>query len=395
MAEIRNFPRAGFPATRQNAALKAAPGEPSAASAQIYCVYNLSRERFVASSVGAVDAYSDSPEARLLTLEPHAGTGLWFCPCLEISPSSIRFPLDLIYLDGDCAVLATVASFPLATPADVGKVAGSVLALQANTVAEGEIQVGDRLVLAAPEEMMQRLQSMKDAMTEAPVTLSPFLEQFAISPAGGQSGEPFEEPQPSAVDAVRAVDPEPAAPVETAPMKAEVAAAEIPAPEIPVPEIPVPEVTSPSARSESVSRMKTEPRNWFTRLLLGDPVDPRKAAREPLPGLIAYFFTGGTPAANAVRDISATGMFVITSARWYPGTVVRITLTDRRNPIVERSITVNARAARWGRDGVGLEFLLEEKDHGNTPARKDERTGVDLAQMQEFLRMYKEASPQE
>jgi hypothetical protein len=44
---------------------------------------------------------------------------------------------------------------------------------------------------------------------------------------------------------------------------------------------------------------------------------------------------------------------------------------------------------------VGLEFLLEEKDHGNTPARKDERTGVDLAQMQEFLRMYKEASPQE
>ncbi len=385
MVEIRNFPRAGFPATRQNAALKAAPGEPSAASAQIYCVYNLSRERFVASSVGAVDAYSDSPEARLRTLEPHAGTGLWICPCLEISPSSIRFPLDLIYLDSDCVVLATVASFPLASPADLGKDAGSVLALQANTVAEGEIQVGDRLVLAAPEEMMQRLQSIKDAKTEAPVTLSPFLEQFAISPAGEQSGVPIEEPQPSAVDAVRAVDPELAAPVETAPVKAEVAAAEVSAPEVP----------SPSARSESVSRMKNEPRNWFTRLLLGDPVDPRKAAREPLPGLIAYFFTGGTPAANAVRDISATGMFVITSERWYPGTVVRITLTDRRNPIVERSITVNARAARFGRDGVGLEFLLEEKDHGNTPARKDERTGVDLAQMEEFLRMYKEASPQE
>ncbi len=351
MAEIRQFPRSGFPATRENVARKVAPAEPSAASAQTYCVYNQSRERFVAMIVEAVDAYSDKPETRLRTLEPQAGTGLWFCPCLEISPSDIRFPLDLIYLDNECAVLATVQSFPLASPAILGKTAGSVLALQANTVAEGEIRVGDRLILSVPEEMMGHLQSMKDAKTKAQVTLSPFLEQFAISPAGEQSGKPFEEPQPSAVDAVRAVDSEPAAPVETAPVRAEVAAAEISAPEKP----------SPSPRSESVSRMKTESRNWFTRLVMGDPVDPRNAAREALPGLIAYFFTGGTPAAHAVRDISTTGMFIITSERWYPGTVVRITLTDRRNPIVERSITVNAKAARWGSDGVGLEFLLEGK----------------------------------
>jgi hypothetical protein len=347
----------------------------------MYCVYNLSRERFVATSVLAVDAYSDSPETRLRALEPQAGTGLWFCPSLEISPTSIRFPLDLIYLDSDCAVLATVASFPLASPAVLGKVAWSVLALQANTVAEGEIQVGDRLVLSAPEQMMQRLQSMKDAKTQAPGTPVPFLEQFAISPAAEQDGPAREEPVRSAVgfDA--------AAPVETAPVKAEVAAAKISAPVEP----------SPSPRSESVSRMKTEPRNWFTRLVMGDPVDPRNAARESLPGLIAYFFTGGTPAAHPVRDISPTGMFIITGERWYPGTVVRITLTDRRNPVVERSITVNAKTARWGSDGVGLEFLLEGKKARKSkgPKQADERTGVDQAQMEEFLRMYKEASPQE
>ena len=373
MAEIRHFPRSGFPATRQNVAFKVAPAEPSAASAQIHCVYNQSRERFVATSVEAVDTFSDSPEARLRTLEPTAGTGLWFCPCLEISPSSIRFPLDLVYLDNDCAVLATVQSFPLASPAILGKTAGSVLALQANTVAEGEIQVGDRLILSAPEEMMGHLQSMKDAKTQAQGTLSLFLEQFAIAPAAVQDGPAPEEPERSAVDAVGAVDFEPAAPVETAPVetapvetapveiapvetapvKAEVATAEISAPEKP----------SPSPRSESLARMKAEPRNWFKRLVMGDPpADPRKATRESLPGLIAYFFTGGTPKAHPVRDISTTGMFIITNARWYPGTVVRITLTDRHDPTVERSITVNAKAVRWGSDGVGLEFLLEDTD---------------------------------
>lgn len=379
MAEIRHFPRSGFPATRHNVALKVASADTFAASGQVYCVYNQSRERFVAASVEVVDALTGDPETRLRTLEPKAGAGLWFCPCLEIPPSSLRFPLDLIYLDKDCAVLATVQWFPLVSPAILGKTAGSVLALPADTVAEGEIEVGDRLILSAPEEMMGHLQSMKDEKSKTQIKLSPFLEQFAISPGGEPPGEAREEPAQSAIVA------EPAAPVEAAPAKAETAA-----------EIPAPEGASPSPRGEGRSWQKEESGNWFTRLVLGDPVDPRRAAREPLPGLIAYFFTGGTPVAHAVRDISTTGVFIVTDERWYPGTVVRITLTDRHNPTVERSITVNAKAARWGSDGVGLEFLLEEKNRrkGKGPKQADERTGVDLPQLEEFLRMYK-ATPGE
>ncbi len=341
----------------------------------------------MATSVEAVDASSGSPEARLRNLEPRAGTGLWFCPCLEIPPSSIRFPLDLIYLDSDCAVVATVESFPLASPAVLDKTAGSLLALPANTVADGEIQAGDRLILSAPEEMMGHLQSMKDAKAHAHVKLSPFLEQFAISPGVELDCPAFEEPERGAVEAVGAVDFEPAAPIETAPAKAEIADAEMPAPEEPF----------PSPRIESQPQNKAESRNWFTRLVLGEPADPRKATRESLPGLIAYFFTGGTPVAHPVRDISATGMYIVTSERWYPGTVIRITLTDQHNPIAERSITVNAKAARWGSDGVGLEFLLEgnHRSRSKTSRQTDERTGVDLPQLEEFLRMYKAVLPQE
>jgi len=36
-----------------------------------------------------------------------------------------------------------------------------------------------------------------------------------------------------------------------------------------------------------------------------------------------------------------------------------MTLTDRREPTVERSITVNACVVRWGNDGVGLQFVLQ------------------------------------
>jgi hypothetical protein len=111
--------------------------------------------------------------------------------------------------------------------------------------------------------------------------------------------------------------------------------------------------------------------------------------------LIAYFFTGGAPVGHTVRDISATGMYVVTDERWYPGTVVRITLTDRHEPTRERSITLNAKAVRRGADGAGLEFVLEEKNgrKGQAAMRIDEGTGVDLAQIEEFLRMYKMSYP--
>jgi hypothetical protein len=54
-------------------------------------------------------------------------------------------------------------------------------------------------------------------------------------------------------------------------------------------------------------------------------------------------------------------MFVLTEDRWYPGTVIRITLTDQREPTAERSFTVNAVVMRWGNDGVGVHFIFQEK----------------------------------
>ncbi len=61
-----------------------------------------------------------------------------------------------------------------------------------------------------------------------------------------------------------------------------------------------------------------------------------------------------------------------------------MTLTDRREPTVEHSITVNATVVRWGNDGVGLQFVLQ-----NPKGRRSEFDGVvqgvDQMQLEQFL----------
>jgi hypothetical protein len=104
-------------------------------------------------------------------------------------------------------------------------------------------------------------------------------------------------------------------------------------------------------------------------------------------GLAAYFWTGGAPLEHAVRDISPSGIYVLTDERWYPGTVVRMTLTDRREPTAERSITVNASVRRWGNDGVGLQFVMQDDGHGLLADGAVQ--GVDKEQIEQFLQQFK------
>ena len=110
-----------------------------------------------------------------------------------------------------------------------------------------------------------------------------------------------------------------------------------------------------------------------------------------LPGLVAYFFTGGLPAAHKVRNISATGLYIVTKERWYPGTVIRVTLTDRNQPNRFRSMTVYAKTVRLGSDGVGLGFVLEKgAEQGIEATQLLERTlGVSRARIEAFLRKLK------
>ena len=66
--------------------------------------------------------------------------------------------------------------------------------------------------------------------------------------------------------------------------------------------------------------------------------------------------------AHDIRDLSSTGFYLLTEERWYPGTLVLMTLQGSEDAAEnadrpEHSISVQAMAIRQGKDGVGLQFV--------------------------------------
>jgi hypothetical protein len=126
------------------------------------------------------------------------------------------------------------------------------------------------------------------------------------------------------------------------------------------------------------------PRSWLDRWW---SPDPRKAPREPAFGLAAYYWTGSAPEPHDIKDISSTGLYLVTEERWYPGTLILMTLARKGcEECAERSIAVHSRAVRWGADGVGLQFVLansQYKRRGRQVALVDE---LDKRDLDRFLR---------
>jgi len=265
-------------------------------------------------------------------------------PFHGISAATMAAPLDLIYLDRQCRVVDMAESFPTFQVNASGPRPESVLALPAHSIYSSQTQSGDQLVLCVAEEMEQQLERLTGAREEPAqgpiITGAALLREKPLWSGGpglleleGRNGQ--DKPET----------------LQTHSM----------------------DLTPPTGKA------KGQLRNWFERWW---SPDPRKAPRMKEPGLAAYYWNGAAPAAHGVRDISTTGLYVVTEERWYPGTLVLMTLqrTDHGEEYAERSIAVQSRAVRWGPDGVGLQFVLsDQKDmrQGKTPI-------LDAASREEF-----------
>jgi hypothetical protein len=99
----------------------------------------------------------------------------------------------------------------------------------------------------------------------------------------------------------------------------------------------------------------------FLRWLFPD-INRRRSKRYSVPGLVAYYWTGGSPSSYSVGDVSATGLYLITRERWTPGTTIQMTLQkqDSSGKSVEGSICVLSEVVRWGEDGAGFNFVLSD-----------------------------------
>jgi hypothetical protein len=110
-------------------------------------------------------------------------------------------------------------------------------------------------------------------------------------------------------------------------------------------------------------------KHWFSE----DRKERRRAERRSAATLAAYFWTGGAPAPHQIRDISHTGLYLVTEERWYPGTLVMMTLQTRdpKDPTSFRTLEIQCRAVRWGEDGVGLQFVFLGAPGGRGAGKKE------------------------
>ncbi len=95
--------------------------------------------------------------------------------------------------------------------------------------------------------------------------------------------------------------------------------------------------------------------------------DRRKNARVLAHGLDVSYWTGLEQKQVKIKDISTTGLYMLTSDRWLPGAPVQLIL-EKRGVFEKESqpqVRLRARCARLGDDGVGLTFIEE-------PARASE-----------------------
>jgi len=282
-----------------------------------YCVYNQTRESFLSLGVVMADSAAKQLNVLVENLSIQPDTGLWLSPFRGIPATKGLSPVDLIYLDEDNRVLQAIESFPNYAIEPSSYQPSSALILAAQTIFSSQTQSGDTLFICHADEIDRHLGSSSVGRASVRATNA------------GRSG--------SSQSMVLEAPPEVSRPTEL--LAAHQRLIEKEAVEL--------ENASPSNAS------------WFIRFLRWLSTDRRASKRHPLPGLVAYYWTGGAPQAFHIADISNVGIYLLTDERWFPGTMILMTLqrtnTDGDDP--DDFISVLTKVIRWGSDGVGLTFV--------------------------------------
>ena len=349
-----------------------------------YCAYNQTREQILSQHVDLADLLPENLREKLALLTPGSVKALWLAPFRGIAQNHVDSPIDLLFLDCNNCVLTMAESFPVAQPTTCNWPAGTALALPVQSIALSGTLAGDQMVLCSPQEMKRRFVILRGFGTVAGMVSSNLETQKLPSNPHSVA----HHPPPIRNKAVQLTTGEEIL-EKHAPPSARPSAPE-----------QTPGLTGAEETTAPFNSRASSPRNWLRWLLTPEPSDKehpdkRKFPREVLPWVAAYFFNGGPPSPSSVRDISISGMFVVTAERWYLGTIIRFTLTDWRVQPPDRYVTINAEAVRWGDDGVGLRFLFQKPRRGEHDRTVPLFVGVTPRQLHEFLQCFKPGtSPQ-
>ncbi len=301
-------------------------------------VYNRSRESFLSLEVSIFDTTAEPLKRLFDYLVRGADAGVWLKPYRGIPASQGAKFFDLVYLDEECRVMHDVDSYPNPKFTVLEIEPASALLLPPHTAFVSQINLGDQLEIRGTRE------------------LGGMLTEFSDS-TGGESGT---QNQGTGVRSLSSRTHRiPQRPTALQPDASEV----------------------DDSREEKES-LGTRIWHWF----FPKSESGHRSNRVPLPGLIAYHWSGGAPQAYHLGDLSKTGFYLLTDERPYPGTLILMTLqrTARDGEKLGDSIAVFAKVIRWGPDGVGFAFAPVESRETKIKSNR----GADDESLNEFLKVF-------
>jgi uncharacterized protein len=309
-----------------------------------YCVYNQTRESFLSLGLVVADSAAKQLKALLDDFSVTPDAGLWLSPFRGIPATKGSSPVDLIYLDEDNRVIQAIESFPNHTIEPTREQPASALILAGRSILTSQTQAGDTMLICYADEMEKRLGSSRGERSSV---------QAARAGRSGSSQTLVAEPPPE-LDR----------PTELLAAHQRL-------------------IDKETAEAETSSTSNV---SWFMRFLRWLSTDRRASKRHPLPGLVSYYWTGGAPQAFHIADISNVGIYLLTDERWFPGTMILMTLqrtnTDGDDP--DDFISVLTKVIRWGTDGVGLTFVPSNTVDLNSGEPLPD-TGVGKKALQRFI----------
>jgi len=118
------------------------------------CAFNRTRESFLATELQIADTHWSRLVGLLGTSRDRfcSGRGLWIVPCHGIHTFAMRFPIDLIYLDSDKAVIHIEENVKPWRIAPVILQAATVMELPSHVIWDTRTQVGDSIEILESEE---------------------------------------------------------------------------------------------------------------------------------------------------------------------------------------------------------------------------------------------------
>jgi uncharacterized membrane protein (UPF0127 family) len=117
------------------------------------CVFNRNRESFLGLRVAPADTLLTRLRGLLGRIGWKPDDGIWLVPSQGIHTIGMLFALDLIYLDAANRVIHLVehlGPFRI-SPVRIG--CASILELKSRAIYSSNTQVGDELLICAPEEI--------------------------------------------------------------------------------------------------------------------------------------------------------------------------------------------------------------------------------------------------